>query len=62
MESEVIGVPSKNGGKVLDSDSGRYLIYKLQPYLHAFKTTTVRNAALTAPYMHNGIYNTLEEV
>jgi cytochrome c peroxidase len=62
MESEVLGVPSKNGGKVLDSDSGRYLIYKLQPYLHAFKTTTVRNAALTAPYMHNGIYNTLEEV
>ncbi len=23
---------------------------------------TVRNAALTAPYMHNGVYTTLEEV
>ena len=27
-----------------------------------FKTPTVRNAELTAPYMHNGVYNTLEEV
>jgi len=27
-----------------------------------FKTPTVRNTALTAPYMHNGVYNTLEEV
>ncbi len=31
-------------------------------HLHAFKTPTVRNAALTAPYMHNGVYRTLEEV
>ena len=28
----------------------------------SFKTTTVRNIALTAPYMHNGVYETLEEV
>ncbi|MFS4455556.1 hypothetical protein [Maribacter sp. 2304DJ31-5] len=27
-----------------------------------FKTPTIRNAALTAPYMHNGVYATLEEV
>lgn len=27
-----------------------------------FKTPTVRNAAATAPYMHNGVYATLEEV
>jgi cytochrome c peroxidase len=27
-----------------------------------FKTPTIRNAALSAPYMHNGIYTTLEEV
>ena len=27
-----------------------------------FKTPTVRNAELTAPYMHNGVYRTLEEV
>jgi cytochrome c peroxidase len=28
----------------------------------AFKTPTLRNIALTAPYMHNGIFETLEEV
>lgn len=28
----------------------------------AFKAPTLRNIALTAPYMHNGIFNTLEEV
>lgn len=27
-----------------------------------FKTPTLRNVALTAPYMHNGIFNTLKEV
>lgn len=29
---------------------------------HAFKTPTLRNVALTAPYMHNGTYKTLEDV
>ncbi len=27
-----------------------------------FKVPTLRNVALTAPYMHNGVYDTLEEV
>ena len=27
-----------------------------------FKTPTVRNIAITGPYMHNGVYNTLEDV
>lgn len=27
-----------------------------------FKTPTLRNVAITAPYMHSGIFNTLEEV
>ena len=27
-----------------------------------FKTPTLRNVELTAPYMHNGAFNTLEEV
>lgn len=27
-----------------------------------FKTPTVRNAGKTAPYMHNGVYTTLEDV
>ena len=31
-------------------------------FKNSFKTVTVRNAALTAPYMHNGLFNDLEEV
>ena len=30
--------------------------------LGAFKTSTLRNIALTAPYMHDGSLETLEEV
>jgi cytochrome c peroxidase len=29
---------------------------------YAFRTPTLRNVALTAPYMHDGVFNTLEEV
>ena len=32
------------------------------PHRYAFKTPTVRNVAKTAPYMHNGVYRTLDEV
>ncbi len=62
IESEVIGVPLTAAGKQPDTDPGRFALYKLEPYKNAFKTPTVRNIALTAPYMHNGIYRTLEEV
>jgi cytochrome c peroxidase len=64
MESEVLGVPATANKKKpqLDSDSGRYLITKSPVHLFSFKTTSLRNVALTAPYMHNGVFNTLEEV
>ncbi len=63
-ESEIIGVPAKPvwRGAVIDRDSGRYRINQLNELLYAFKTPTVRNAAMTAPYMHNGVYGTLDEV
>lgn len=63
-ESEVIGVPSKIewSNATIDSDKGRYNIFEMEQLLHAFKTPTVRNASLTAPYMHNGVFKTLEEV
>ncbi|MBO9573175.1 MAG: cytochrome C peroxidase, partial [Chitinophagaceae bacterium] len=61
-ESEVIGVPADKEGKMLDNDPGRYAIYKIDNFKNAFKTPTVRNIELTAPYMHNGVYNTLDEV
>lgn len=61
-EFEVIGVPSDRTNKILDTDSGRYKISNHAMHLRAFKTPTVRNIHLTAPYMHNGCYQTLDEV
>ena len=43
-------------------DMGRYKIKPINVLKGAFKTPTLRGVALTAPYMHNGAYNTLEEV
>lgn len=66
-ESEVIGVPhSKDTANPrLDNDLGRgkaKVHEQVDIFRHSFKTPTVRNVALTAPYMHNGVYETLEEV
>lgn len=44
------------------NDSGRYLITRQLDDLGKFKTPGLRNVALTAPYMHNGRFETLEEV
>ena len=59
-ESEVLGVPDKSGK--LDSDLGKFLISNAPMHKNSFKTPTIRNITLTAPYMHNGVYQTLEEV
>jgi cytochrome c peroxidase len=59
-ESEVLGVPNKN--KKLDADLGKFELTKAEIHRHSFKTPTIRNIALTAPYMHNGVFKTLEEV
>ncbi len=61
-EFEVIGVPSSPAIKNLSADNGRYNVHAAAETNNAFRTPTVRNAAFTKPYMHNGIYNTLEEV
>ena len=46
----------------LDPDLGKYNTSKSVIHKHSFKTPTVRNIELTAPYMHNGVFNSLEEV
>jgi cytochrome c peroxidase len=64
-ESEILGVPATAANKELDTDPGRaggVLKQDAPIYKHSFKTVTVRNIALTAPYMHNGIYDSLEQV
>ncbi len=48
--------------RTLAADPGRYLISKDRKDWQAFKTPTLREIARTAPYMHNGIYATLDEV
>ena len=48
-------------GKELN-DKGRYLISNKEKDLGKFKTPGLRNIAITAPYMHNGMHKTLREV
>lgn len=43
-------------------DFGRFEISKDEKDKGAFKTPTIRNVALSAPYMHDGTQKTLEEV
>jgi cytochrome c peroxidase len=45
-----------------EPDLGRFVVTKDEKDTGAFKTPTVRNAALSAPYMHDGSVATLEEV
>jgi cytochrome c peroxidase len=45
-----------------EPDLGRFVVTKDPADTGAFKTPTVRNVALTAPYMHDGSVATLEEV
>ncbi|TWI02410.1 cytochrome c peroxidase [Flavobacterium tiangeerense] len=61
-EQEVIGTPQIKNGKIIDQDLGRFTQYKMAQLKHAFKTPTLRNIAQTGPYMHNGVFKTLEEV
>jgi cytochrome c peroxidase len=62
MDAEVIGVPKSRNSRAIDPDPGLFGLQPMKFNRHAFKVTTVRNTAKTAPYMHNGIYKTLEEV
>jgi cytochrome c peroxidase len=43
-------------------DLGRFVVTKDSADLDAFKTPTIRDVALRAPYMHNGSEKTLEDV
>lgn len=61
-DAEVLGVPAAADGGTLDPDPGWYGVTGIEATRHAFKTPTVRNAAETAPYMHNGVFRTLKQV
>jgi cytochrome c peroxidase len=62
---------AKQQGKELDksiltdadiSELGRFVVTSKTSDIGAFKTSTLRNIAVTAPYMHDGSMKTLEEV
>ena len=61
-EKEIIGTPKTAENKEIDPDLGFYWVYEENVHKYMFKTPSIRNAELTAPYMHNGVYKTLEEV
>jgi cytochrome c peroxidase len=44
------------------SDLGRYEVTQDPADRWMYKTPTLRNVALSAPYMHNGVFSTLREV
>ncbi len=61
-ELENLGVPADKSNQKLDDDAGRYNVFHTEERRFFFKTPTIRNIALTAPYMHNGAYDSLKQV
>ncbi len=55
---------SNNGleANPIGTDAGRFIVTHNQNDLGKFSVPTLRNIELTAPYMHDGRFNTLEEV
>ena len=66
-EGEIIGTTTNGNSNTLDRDFGLYDRFR-NSYPEAryvkgmFKTPSLRNIEYTAPYMHNGKFETLEEV
>lgn len=60
----VHGTPQEgNGGGIIPGDDlGREEFTRLEIDRHKFKTPSLRNIELTAPYMHDGVFASLEEV
>jgi cytochrome c peroxidase len=53
---------ANNGIHAVYDDEGRFRLTGKQDDLHLFKTPSLRNVGLTAPYMHDGSIATLEDV
>lgn len=61
---KVVGPPEKDPktGRLYEKDFGRERVTDNPSLRRAFLVPTLRNVALTAPYMHNGSLKTLEQV
>lgn len=60
-EFEIIGVPADSNYKNLSSDLGRYHFHKVKEMKNAFRTPILKNIEKTAPFMHNGVFHSLEQ-
>ena len=61
---QVFGVVAsyfKKQGKITEADKGRFNVTGNPQDMHLFKVPSLRMAALTAPYLHNGKAKTLRE-
>jgi cytochrome c peroxidase len=54
-----LGLPSREG---IPADPGRYAVTSNDDDLETFRTPSLRQVADSPPYMHNGMFATLEEV
>lgn len=61
-EFEVLGTPSDANFSALSSDLGRYVNHPVTEMRNAFRTNTLRNISRTKPYMHNGVFESLDQV
>lgn len=61
-EFEVLGVPKDSLYKELSHDLGRYEVNPASETHRAFRTGTLRNSTKTKPYMHNGVFTSLNQV
>lgn len=61
-EFEVLGVPHDTGFTAISPDKGRYEVHPANETFDAFRTGSLRNAQYTKPYMHNGVFKTMNEV
>jgi cytochrome c peroxidase len=57
-----IGIPPLGPGLGGHADLGRAEVTGQAADRYAFRTPSLRNITLTSPYMHNGVYRTLEQV
>lgn len=63
-ELEIIGAPTAplTTHARVDDDAGRARVDGAIEHRGAFRVPSVRNSAVTAPYMHNGAYRSLDDV
>ncbi|MEO5657611.1 MAG: cytochrome c peroxidase [Nitrospiria bacterium] len=54
-----LGLPTRGGSA--EQDPGRYAVTRNDDDRETFRTPSLRNVAETAPYMHNGMFATLED-